>query len=238
MNALNNLIVGCVGVKGSGKTHALRRMIPFAPCAAVIDPTALLFDLVPNPFSQPEQVFEFLDWSSSQQSFAFGYCPEEPLGERVADIVPALLARGNMLVAFDEIPEICDGGRVPKRVRYLIRVGRHSGIDIAYTGQRFAEIPRTVTSQTDIFILFRQSEPLDLDGIARRAGREVAERVKNLGPHEFIVYDVRTQGEVPFDVSMFSSDSEARGFSGLTHTPEEEKENAAEWTKAKSVGSR
>lgn len=238
MQTINNLIVGCVGVKGSGKTYALRRMIPYAPRVVVVDPTALLFDLVPNPFSQPEQVFEFLDWSSGQSSFAFGYCPEEPLGERVADVVPALLARGNMLVAFDEIPEVCDGGKVPKRVRYLIRVGRHSGIDIAYTGQRFAEIPRTVTSQTDIFVLFRQSEPLDLDGIARRAGREVAERVKNLGPHEFIVYDVRKQGEVPFDVSMFSSDSATRGFSGVTERPEEGKENAAERAKAKSVGSR
>jgi len=217
----HNLIVGCVGVKGSGKSHKLREMIPFAPRAVVVDPAMDHFDYIPNKFRKPEEVFTFLEWSKGQKSFACAYCPEEPLGERVADVVPALLERGNLLVTIDEIPEVCDGGKVPKRIRYLIRVGRHAGIDIAYTGQRFAEIARTVTSQTDVFILFRQSEPLDLDGVAKRISREIAERVKNLGPHEFIVYDVRKQNEVEFEATMFSPESKARTLAHIERKNEE-----------------
>ena|ERR1700680_580961 len=177
----HSLIVGCVGVKGSGKSHKLCEMVPYAPRLVVIDTAMEHADHVPNQFSEPEQVFAFLEWSKGQKSFACAYCPGEPLDERVADIVPALLDRGSVVVVCEEIPEICDGGKVPKRIRYLIRVGRHYGIDVAYSGQRFAEIARTITAQTDIFILFRQSEPLDLDGVARRTSREIAERVTRTG---------------------------------------------------------
>jgi hypothetical protein len=224
----HSLIVGCVGVKGSGKSHKLRDMIPYAPRLVIIDPALDHFDYIPNKFAEPEQVFAFLEWSKRQKCFACAYCPEEPLGERVADIVPALLDRGNVVAVCEEIPEICDGGKVPKRIRYLIRVGRHYGIDVAYSGQRFAEIARTITAQTDIFILFRQSEPLDLDGVARRTSREIAERVKNLEPGQFVLYDVRQQKEVEFEPSMFSPESKARAIAHVERRKNEEPEDEEE----------
>jgi hypothetical protein len=198
-------------------------MIPYGPRIAVIDTALEHADHIPNQFSEPEQVFEFLEWSKRQKSFACTYCPED-LTEGVAEIVPALLDRKNMVVAIEEVPEVCDGGKVPKRLRYLIRVGRHYGIDIVYTGQRFSEIARTITSQTDIFILFRQSEPLDVDGVAKRTSRDIAERVKALEPGEFIVYDVRQQKEVPFLVSMFSPGSSVRAVAHIDRKDEEEAE--------------
>jgi hypothetical protein len=94
------------------------------------------------------------------------------------------------------------------------------------TGQRFGEIARTVTSKTDVFILFRQSEPLDLDGVAKRISREIAERVKNLGPHEFIVYDVRKQNEVEFEATMFSPESKARTLAHIERGNEELEDEA------------
>jgi hypothetical protein len=217
----HSLIVGCVGVKGQGKSHKLREMIPYAPRIVIVDTALEHADHIPNQLSEPEQIFEFLQWSKWQKSFACTYCPED-LTEDVAEIVPALLDRQNMVVALEEVPEVCDGGKVPKRLRYLIRVGRHYGIDIAYTGQRFSEIARTITSQTDIFILFRQSEPLDVDGVAKRTSRDIAERVKALDPGEFIVYDVRQQKEVPFLVSMFSPQSSVRAIAHIDRKDEEE----------------
>ena len=59
----HNLIVGCVGVKGSGKSHRVREMIPFAPRVFVVDPAMDHFDYLPNQFAEPEEVFAFLEWS-------------------------------------------------------------------------------------------------------------------------------------------------------------------------------
>ena len=62
-------------------------------------------------------------------------------------------------------------------------------IDIAWTAQRAAEVPKTLTALTDLWILFSQVEPRDLSALADRCGREVADRVAGLGLHDFFVFD-------------------------------------------------
>jgi hypothetical protein len=163
------------------------------------------------------------------------------MGELVESLVPDILARGDLLVVFEEMPELCEGGKVPKKLRYLVRIGRHAGIDIAYTGQRFSEIARTLTAQTDVFILFRQSEPIDLDGLARRTSRDVAEQVKNLQPQQFIVYDVRKQAEVEFTPALFSPERKKFPLIPLAKGraykwPQDERENATDVQQAQVGG--
>ncbi len=72
----------------------------------------------------------------------------------------------------------------------LIRTGRHRQIDITWTAQRASECARTLTSLTDEFVLFSQTEPRDLDAIAARCGDEVARKVAELGRHDYITWDV------------------------------------------------
>ena len=52
-----------------------------------------------------------------------------------------------------------------------------------------AEVSRRITSATDRFVLFAHTEPRDLDAIADRCGREVAERVARLPLHGKLVWD-------------------------------------------------
>jgi hypothetical protein len=63
-------------------------------------------------------------------------------------------------------------------------------VDLLWTGQRFAEIPRRLTSTTDYFVLFGQREPRDLEALADRVGRDVAGRVERLPLHGRVIFDV------------------------------------------------
>jgi hypothetical protein len=78
---------------------------------------------------------------------------------------------------------------MPPLLGKLVRTGRHWQIDIAWTAQRAAEVPKTLTALTDVWILFSQVEPRDLSALADRCGREVADRVAGLGLHDFFVFD-------------------------------------------------
>ena len=76
-----------------------------------------------------------------------------------------------------------------------MRLGRHRAVDILWTSQRAGEVARRLTAQTDVFIIFRHTEPRDLDAIADRCGREVSDRVSRLGLHEYLTWNVET-GEI------------------------------------------
>ena len=58
-----------------------------------------------------------------------------------------------------------------------------------------AEVSRTLTAMTDVFILFATTEPRDLDAILDRCGDQLAEKVSRLGLHDCIGWDVITRRE-------------------------------------------
>jgi hypothetical protein len=112
----------------------------------------------------------------------------------VADVVDtvcdAVFEIGDLTLALEEIPHYCTAGSVPEALVVLARMGRHRRVDLIFTGQRFAEPPRRLTTTTDYLGLFGQREPRDLDALAERVGRELAERVAGLPLHGRLVYDV------------------------------------------------
>jgi hypothetical protein len=48
-----------------------------------------------------------------------------------------------------------------------------------------------------MWILFSQTEPRDLDAIAERCGREIADKVAGLGLHDSFTWDVITREVIP-----------------------------------------
>ena len=79
----------------------------------------------------------------------------------------------------------------------MVRTGRHRKIDLLWTAQRASEVSRTLTSATDLFIFYSQTEPRDLDAIAERCGREVANQVTGLGLHDSFIWDVIEREIIP-----------------------------------------
>lgn len=187
----HNQIVGIIGRKYEGKSTELEKLLVSQDRIIVIDPNGE-HDWSPNELDSLEELREFLKWASKRKLWAATFVPGEDIEEDVTEACRIIFkSEGNCAVAFDEITEYCSAGHAPKPFSRLVRRGRHKEIDIFYTSLRFAETPRRLTAQTDKFILFQQAEPSDLDGIAKRCGREVADQVARLGEHEHIEWEAR-----------------------------------------------
>jgi hypothetical protein len=186
---IQNRIVGIIGRKGSGKSRALEGRLMAEDRVFVWDAMGE-HDWSPNELRSMDDVQEFFRWNRKKQRWAANYVPGDELSEELETLCPVLYDRGEMIFAIEEIPLVCSASHLPPKLGKLIRTGRHRQLDVVWTAQRASEVSRTLTSLTDEFILFSQTEPLDLDAIAKRCGAEVADRVAHLGRHDFITWDV------------------------------------------------
>jgi len=197
MTEIQNRILGCVGRKGSGKSTRVKELLLYCPRHVVFDVmgehTAANGK---NRFEKPTQLAGFLKWSLGQQTFACAYVPGGAPDEEIEEVSRLVYARGHLAFICEEVPLYGWPGYMPPIFGKLVRTGRHRQIDLCWTAQRAAEVPKTLTSLTDVWILFSQTEPRDLDALADRCGREVADRVARLGLHDFFLWDAITHQEL------------------------------------------
>jgi hypothetical protein len=183
-----NKVIGLVGLRGSGKSTALREIVSCRPRLVVVDLMA------EHNFGQRADLDEALEVFSTvggQENFAITIQPGRGGLAGVVDVICDLVFDiGNLTVALEEIPHYCTAGWMPDGLDVLARMGRHRRIDLVYTAQRFSETPRRLTATTDYFVLFGQREPRDLEALADRVGRDVAEQVERLPLHGRVIYDV------------------------------------------------
>lgn len=186
-----NVVIGCVGLRGSGKSTALREIISCRPRLVVLD------ILGEHRFGQRvsglDEFLEMLELVQEQEreNYALTFQPGRgDLADVVDAVCDAVFDIGNLSLALEEIPQYCTAASMPEGLDALARMGRHRYVDLIYTGQRFAELPRRLTATTDFFVLFGQREPRDLEALAERVGRELAERVEHLPLHGRVLYDV------------------------------------------------
>ncbi len=194
MNAeLQNRIVGIVGRKGSGKSVMLKEHLQSADRLIVWDAMGEHSGAkgwLPNQITSMEELQRFLHWARKKNQFAAGYVPGAELEEEIEAVAGLVYAHGDLTFAIEEMPLICSPSYLPPILGKLIRTGRHRQIDITWTAQRASEVSRTLTSLTDEFFWFSQTEPLDLDACAKRCGAEIAGKVAGLGRHGFLTFDV------------------------------------------------
>ncbi|MGA2072565.1 MAG: hypothetical protein ABSH52_03600 [Terriglobia bacterium] len=184
-----NVVIGCVGLRGSGKSTALGEMIRCRPRLVVVD--VLGEHNFGQRVSDLDEALEMLDAVQDRECFALTIQPGRgDLASVIDTVCDAVFEVGKLTLALEEIPHYCTAGSIPEGLDVLARMGRHRQVDLVYTGQRFAELPRRLTATTDFFILFGQREPRDLEALADRVGRELAERVAGLPLHGRLVYDV------------------------------------------------
>ena len=62
---------------------------------------------------------------------------------------------------------------------------------------------------TDFFVFYSQTEPRDLDAIAERCGREVADKVAGLGLHDSFTWDVIERKIIPDSPRLLKRDASA-----------------------------
>lgn len=184
-----NVVIGCIGLRGSGKSTALREIVCCRPRLVVVD--VMGEHRFGQQVSDLDEAFETLNAVQGRENFAVTIQPGRgDLAYVVDQICDYVFDIGNLTLALEEIPHYCTAGSMPDGLDVLARMGRHRHVDLVYTGQRFAELPRRLTATTDFFVLFGQREPRDLEALAERVGRAVAEQVERLPLHGRLVYDV------------------------------------------------
>ena len=147
-------------------------------------------DFVPNTCRGLQEAEEFLAWAEMQETFAGRLIPEDDIEGNFVVLAQWVYEQGEMLFAIEEIPLLCRAGFLPPELGRLVRLGRHHDVSLLWTAQRAAEVSRTLTAMTDVFVLFSNTEPRDLDAIADRCGSEVANKVSRLPLHGCVVWDV------------------------------------------------
>lgn len=93
------------------------------------------------------------------------------------------LAAGPRLLVIDEVNLYCGPARGSEPLLELLRIGRHSCIDIEFAARRPAEVHRDLTAQADELVFFRTTEPRDLLWIREYCGEAFASRLPTLAKY-------------------------------------------------------
>jgi hypothetical protein len=191
MTDFQNRIVGVIGRKGSGKSTRVATLVKYAPRVFAFDPMQDHSNLLPDVFEGiDDELDEYFYQASRAKTFACAFIPDENLEDDFEDVCRLVYEYGHMLFVVEEAPLVLKAGYMPPVFGKIVRTGRHRGIDLLWTAQRASEVSRTLTSATDVWIFYSQTEPRDLDAIAERCGREIATHVAELGLHDSFTWDV------------------------------------------------
>jgi hypothetical protein len=193
-------VVGLLGWIESGKSTMLRKLLRKAPRIVVFDPNDE-HGWVPNEVRDPDELDGFFAQVRGKNTFAVRYIPEsegdDELAKEFSEVSRSVFAQGDLCFAVEEIPLLAGAGHMPGAFARVVRQGRHQGVHVLWSGQRAAEVPRTLTAQTRLFFLFAQYETLDLKALGERCGPEVEDRVSKLGLHGMICFDVASRRIIP-----------------------------------------
>jgi hypothetical protein len=191
MTDFQNQVAGVVGRKGSGKSTRVATLMKYCPRIVAWDPMEDHTDLLSDAFEGvDDELDEYFTQAWRAKTFACSFAPAEDLEEEFEEICRLVYAYGRMLFVVEEAPLVLKAGYMPPAFGRIVRTGRHRQIDLLWTAQRASEVARTLTSATDIWIFYSQTEPRDLDAIAERCGREIADQVAVLGLHDSFIWDV------------------------------------------------
>ena len=97
---------------------------------------------------------------------------------------------GSVTCVVDEVDQVSGPTSIPHQLNKSINFGRHRDISFIAASRRAHAVPRILTSQADIIVLFNQREPRDVAYIKDFVGEEIAIRVQSLERYYYItVYE-------------------------------------------------
>ncbi len=175
-----------LGRKGCGKTTFVKTRIHDLARVLVYDTLGEYSDLASSCYS----LESFLDECCAKEKrlFRLALVPiQENLERSFQYFCRSVWAIGDVTAVIDEIDAVSSPVSVPDEFAKLCRYGRHRQISLITASRRASEIPRILTSQTDSIVSFNQSEPIDLQYLAKTpAGADFAESVSRLAQFQYL----------------------------------------------------
>jgi hypothetical protein len=184
-----NRIIGIVGPSGSGKSYTAARIMAAQERAAV-------YQLVSNDAAYLGCADDIFDGNLKRMALAmiqprFRYIYRVPDGSGVVEgnkiyfpdfstFVKMCFTRQHMMMLIDEAHFLCSPRFIPVDFWQSVVTGRHQYLDIVFITQRFSMVHHDLTNNASKLYMWNTHEVADLDGIAKRCGQDVADRVRGL----------------------------------------------------------
>lgn len=106
-----------------------------------------------------------------------------------AAVTTLVIACGKMIFAIDEVDRVSSAGYAPPGLDYLINQGRHVQVSLMGSSRRPAQVPRELTSQCHRFVIFKMTEPADLDYLQDYIGRDARQKLPTLHDYKFVEWE-------------------------------------------------
>ena len=179
-----NQIIGIIGPKGSGKTYLAKQLFLQAPRALVFDPADDDYPgvkVMGNPREAAKQTGWRGGWHIHYVPTILNHQQGKAIEAPGLDYCCAIVWAATQCSLFvDEAHFTCSPWTIPEHFMKLVRVARHKAVNIVWISHSFSGVARMLTLNTDKFVFFRIREPLDLDAIEKRCGKDVRAAVANL----------------------------------------------------------
>lgn len=215
INDATQRTVAILGMKGSGKTTALRQIIRKAEAnglpVVAVDPTGSLanadfYNVSISPSFDPTLLRELIwaTWSERAPLVFLISDLKNTDAVKFAEVLFGILSgMRDGLVVIDEIPDLTPqrGNRSEELIRFN-RKCRNRNVGIIFTTQRPAAVDKNVLALADMMLIMRVAWPTDVavyDEHLKHMGYDKIERGKILteiahfGPGEVYILDFRTR---------------------------------------------
>lgn len=192
---MQNEIIGVLGCKGTGKTTWTKKLYMERNRVLAMDTLGEYGGFICEPPDVRKSLLKYLEDNPQKRTFRIAFRPEKLEDDFNWFCQTAWALGSGTTIIIEEIDFFCQPNFAEPGLDKLIRYGRNRGVNMVYTAKRFPDVSRRLTSQTDRFILFRISEPGDLEGIRKRFGDDLTNRVKALPDFQCLDVDVRTIGQ-------------------------------------------
>lgn len=168
-----------VGKRGSGKTQLVKKLL-----AEIDRQRVIIFD----PLGEYESGLIYYDFitfcDKIEGAESFRYILRFDNQEEYEYALEVAYAVGDLLLVIEEITHFANERSIDKSLDSIIRFGRHQNVSLLSVTQRCANIPRLLTSQMDIIISFKQTEPRDIEYLYKTVGSEAFE-LSELGEYKY-----------------------------------------------------
>lgn len=196
-----NEVVACLGRKHTGKSQLLHDLytsqkdrvlsIGVLPQDVARDPDAVVVLGFGPLMDRLKQAAHYPRWHIAtaleppdQTELFVMLVP--PLGSPRPSLSKAF---GGMALCINELYDVAPNQGCPEEVKRAPRVGRHHELDILFAAQRPASCSRDFTAAADHIYAFAQTEPADLDYLAKSISKPVARRIAQLTGHDYVHFD-------------------------------------------------
>jgi len=216
---LQNFIIGIPGMKGYGKSTYLKELVQDEPSLTIVDTLGEHKEWCPEcPGESIREQVEMLAEPPEEFRWSFMLNPSD--SESHLDyLCKAAYRAGGMTFVLEEADYFSSANRDCEGMELLIRYGRHRGINLVWLCRNIVEVSRRLSSQTDVYVMFRTAEPLYIEKLAKRLTPELALEIQSLPKFHYLICQPGQSSDVTRGITRGAA-------SGLQQTSETQTERA------------